>query len=92
MSSDDDEFYDRTKKKHSIKKSSESQSIETADTLLDKRDTIMKEMEEKKDMLSTEKNKISSESAAKTEAGDTLDAYMSGLSSQLGGKFSFELL
>lgn len=81
--SDDDEFYDRTKKKHSIKKSSESQSIETADTLLDKRDTIMKEMEEKKDMLSTEKNKISSESAAKTEAGDTLDAYMSGLSSQL---------
>ncbi|KAJ9173129.1 hypothetical protein P3X46_016294 [Hevea brasiliensis] len=81
--SDDDEFYDRTKK-HSIQKSNENQSIETADSLLDKRDNIMKEMEDKKELLLIEKNKTAFETAAETEAGDTLDAYMSGLSSQLG--------
>ncbi|XP_015583501.1 kanadaptin [Ricinus communis] len=80
--SDDDEFYDRTKKL-SIQKANETRSVETADTLLDKRDAIMKEMEDKKEALLTEKNKMASETAVETEAGDALDAYMSGLSSQL---------
>lgn len=87
MFSDDDEFYDRTKKKPSIQKANESQSIETADTLLDKRDVIMKEMEDKKELFEKEKDKMASETDVETESGDALDAYMSGLSSQLGGEF-----
>ncbi|GLT62007.1 hypothetical protein SLA2020_346760 [Shorea laevis] len=81
--SDDDEFYDRTKKKPSIQKGGESQSVETADTLLDKRDAVMKEIEEKKELLSIEKNRIASENAVETDSGDALDTYMSGLSSRL---------
>ncbi|KAJ0041789.1 hypothetical protein Pint_18903 [Pistacia integerrima] len=88
--SDDDEFYDRTKKRAPIQKSGENQSIETADTLLDKRDAIMKEMEDKKELLEKEKNKMASETAVETESGDALDAFMSGLSSQLGGNFTLE--
>ncbi len=82
MFSDDDEFYDRTKKPS--QKAGENQSIETADTLLAKRDAIMKEMEDKKELLSIEKKTVASETAVETEVGDALDAYMSGLSSQLG--------
>ncbi|KAM4124326.1 hypothetical protein ACB094_01G222400 [Castanea mollissima] len=80
-SSDDDEFYDRTKKPS--QKAGDNQSIETADTLLAKRDALMKEMENKKELLSIEKKKLASETVAETEVGDALDAYMSGLSSQL---------
>ncbi|KAG6607084.1 Kanadaptin, partial [Cucurbita argyrosperma subsp. sororia] len=79
--SDDDDFYDRTKKP-SNKKTGENQSIETADSLLDKRDAINKEMDEKKRLLSIEENKM--ESHTDLDSGnDALDAYMSGLSSQL---------
>lgn len=87
MFSDDDEFYDRTKKKPSASKAGENQSVETADTLLDKKDAIMKQIEDKKELLEKEKNKMASENAVETDAGDALDAYMSGLSSQLGKKF-----
>ena len=61
-------------------------SVETADTLLEKRDAIMKELEDKKELLLTEKNKIASEKTQETETGDALDAFMSGVSSQLGDK------
>lgn len=81
--SDDDEFYDRTKKP-SVQKAGENLSVETADTLLDKRDAIMKQMEEKKEVLLIEKSKMASETAVENVAGDALDTYMSGLSSQLG--------
>ncbi|CAK8540800.1 unnamed protein product [Lathyrus sativus] len=85
FSDDDDEFYDRTKKKPSKKKPGDNQSIETADTLLDKRDTIMKEINDKKELLMTEKNKVlpETESTTQDDVDDSLDAYMSGLSSQL---------
>lgn len=86
LSSDDDDFYDRTKKKPSSKKAAENQSVETADTLLDKRDSIMKEIEDKKEVLLIEKNKMVSEKMDETETGDALDAFMSGISSQLGEK------
>ncbi|KAA8530487.1 hypothetical protein F0562_005196 [Nyssa sinensis] len=79
---DDDEFYDRTRKKPSNQKASDNQSIETADSLLDKKDTIIKEMEEKKKLLLDE-DRMVSENGVVMEAGDALDAYMSGLSSQL---------
>ncbi|KAL5739464.1 hypothetical protein ACOSQ2_028644 [Xanthoceras sorbifolium] len=82
ISSDDDEFYDRTKKPLT-QKAGETQIVETVDTLLDKRDAIMKEIEDKKESIERERNKMASETAVENEAGDALDAYMSGLSSQL---------
>lgn len=82
-SSDDDEYYDRSKKNANVPKTGQSQAVETADTLLDKRDTIRKQIEEKKELLLNEKKKMESDSAAETDAGDALDAYMSGLSSRL---------
>ncbi|KAL1322919.1 hypothetical protein AAHE18_14G232800 [Arachis hypogaea] len=83
LSDGDDEFFDRTKKTSSRQKPGDNQSIETADTLLDKKDAIIQEMNEKKELLIIEKNKMSSESAKQDEVDDSLDAYMSGLSSQL---------
>lgn len=88
LSSDDDEFYDRTRKKTSIQKAGENQSIETADTLLDKKDDILKEIGEKRELLLKEQTKMPSITEGRTEAGDVLDAYMSGLSSKLGKLFS----
>lgn len=79
--SDDDEFYDRTKKR-GVNKSAETQAVETADSLLDKKEAVMKEMEEKRRLLAEEKDKMS-QSVAEQDAGDELDAFMSGLSSQL---------
>ncbi|XP_024974435.1 kanadaptin isoform X2 [Cynara cardunculus var. scolymus] len=81
--SDEDEFYDRTRKKPSKQKGAESQSIETADSLLDKKDAINREIEEKKKLLVDEKNRVIADSEDVGEAGDVLDAFMSGLSSQL---------
>ncbi|KAI8534260.1 hypothetical protein RHMOL_Rhmol10G0076200 [Rhododendron molle] len=81
-SSDEDEFYDRTKKKASKRKGGENQSIETADSLLDKKDALTTKIEEKKKLLLEEKDRMESENAGEG-AGDALDAYMSGLSSQL---------
>lgn len=81
--SDDDDFYDRTKKKNSAKNSGEQPAVETADTLLDKKDHILKEMEEKKTLLLQEKDKLGPTAESSSEAGDDLDAYMTGLSSQL---------
>ncbi|KAG5527771.1 hypothetical protein RHGRI_028647 [Rhododendron griersonianum] len=80
--SDEDEFYDRTKKKASKRKGGENPSIETADSLLDKKDALTTKIEEKKKLLLEEKDRMESENAGEG-AGDALDAYMSGLSSQL---------
>ncbi|KAI3956576.1 hypothetical protein MKW92_012910 [Papaver armeniacum] len=80
--SDEDDFYDRTKKKP-VRKTGENTSVETADTLLDKKDAIISEMEIKASLLLSEKNKRVPEVAQSSESGDALDAYMTGLSSQL---------
>lgn len=78
--SDDDEFYDRTHK--SLKqKSSENQSVETADSLLDKKDALVKQIEDKEKSLVDEEKPAGVNEVA--EAGDALDAYMSAVSSQL---------
>ena len=82
MTSDDDDFYDRTKKP-SEQKGGEIQSIETADSLLDKKDAIAKKMEDKRKLLLDEE-RMAAESNFVAEAGDALDEFMSGLSSQLG--------
>ncbi|XP_051140841.1 uncharacterized protein LOC127258162 isoform X2 [Andrographis paniculata] len=78
--SDDDEFYDRTKKP-AKQKDGESQSVETADSLLDKKDALIKQMEEKEKLL--QKDEKPSETKEAADAGDALDAYMSSVSSQL---------
>ncbi|KAL0450412.1 UNVERIFIED_CONTAM: Kanadaptin [Sesamum latifolium] len=78
--SDEDEFYDRTQKS-SKHKSGENQSIETADSLLDKKDTLVKQIEDKEKLLLNEDRPT--ETNAVPETGDALDAYMSTVSSQL---------
>lgn len=80
-SSGDDEFYDRTRKPNKPK-NGETQSVETADSLLDKRDSIIKQMEEVQKSLQDEKVDNAKKNEV-PEAGDELDAYMSTLSSQL---------
>lgn len=90
--SDDDDFYDRTKKKPSTQKGSESQTVETVDSLLEKRDKVLKDIEEKNDQLSAEKNKMETETVTEVESGDSLDAYMTGLSTTLGNFYNFVLL
>ncbi|KAF3644366.1 putative protein GAST1-like [Capsicum annuum] len=80
FSSEEDEFYDRTQKP-SKRKTGENQSIETADSLLDKKDAIIREMEDKRKSFLDEKGGAGQ--GSEVEAGDELDAYMSGLSSQL---------
>lgn len=82
--SDEDDFYDRTRKKPSKQKGAEGQAIETADSLLDKKDAIDKQIEEKKKSILDEKNRLILENDEVAETGDELDAFMSGLSSQLG--------
>ncbi|GKB58683.1 kanadaptin [Tanacetum coccineum] len=81
--SDEDDFYDRTKKKPSKQKGADGQSVETADSLLDKKDAINKQIEEKKKLLADEKNRVIPEQDDAADTGDELDAFMSGLSSQL---------
>lgn len=81
LNSDDDEFYDRTQKPSKCR-SGENQSIETANSLLDKKDAIVKKMEEKEKMLLDEDKMAQTNEVA--EAGDALDAYMTAVSSQLG--------
>ncbi|KAJ8637136.1 hypothetical protein MRB53_011403 [Persea americana] len=83
LSDDDDEFYDRTKKKPTIQKAGDQQTVETADTLLSKQDSIIKEMEEKTNLLMKKKTKVEPKIEGNSESGDALDAYMNGLSSQL---------
>ncbi|KAG6396135.1 hypothetical protein SASPL_142276 [Salvia splendens] len=79
-SNDDDDFYDRTKKS-SKPKNGESQSVETADSLLDKKDALVKQIEDKEKLLADEDKSAAVNEIA--EAGDALDAYMSAVSSQL---------
>ncbi|KAL6526298.1 hypothetical protein OROMI_029938 [Orobanche minor] len=79
--SDEDEFYDRAKKslKH---KSGENQSVETADSLLDKKDALVKQIEAKEKLILGD-DKPAETNEVVAEAGDALDAYMSAVSSQL---------
>lgn len=79
--SDEDEFYDRTQKS-SKHKNGDNQSVETADSLLDKKDALVKQIEDKEKLLVEEEK--SAEVNETAEAGDALDAYMSAVSSQLG--------
>ncbi|XP_076920130.1 uncharacterized protein LOC143581180 [Bidens hawaiensis] len=81
--SDEDDFYDRTKKKPSKQKGTDGKSVETADSLITKKDAINKQIEEKQKLLVEEQNKVVPTNDDVAETGDELDAFMSGLSSQL---------
>lgn len=59
-------------------------SVETADTLLDKKEQIIRDKEERIIMLHKEKNKTVSETINKIEKEDALDVFMTDLSSELG--------
>lgn len=90
--SDEDDFYDRTQKKPSTKKGSENQTVETVDSLVDKRDNVLKEIEAKNEQLLTEKSKMETENVTEVTSGDSLDAldaYMTGLSTTLGNLLFF---
>ncbi|KAL8471860.1 hypothetical protein ACS0TY_029193 [Phlomoides rotata] len=78
--SDDDEFYDRTQKS-SKNMSGVNQAVETADSLLDKKNALTKQIEDKEKLLQDEDKPTEINEVA--EAGDALDAYMSTVSSQL---------
>lgn len=78
--SDDDEFYDRTQK-HPKQKTGENQSIETTDSLLDKKEAILEEIEVKRKLLSDEDKTVQGDEVP--EVGDVLDAFMSAVSSQI---------
>ncbi|CAA0811694.1 SMAD/FHA domain-containing protein, partial [Striga hermonthica] len=78
--SNDDEFYNRTKKS-SKHKPGEKQSVETADSLLDKKDALTKQIQDKEKLLLEDGEAVEPNEVA--EAGDALDAYMSAVSSQL---------
>lgn len=82
--SDDDEFYDRTKKGAREKKEEKQQMVETAETLLEKKEKLAKEIEDTRVALQAEEpinQKQNSE--GNLESDDPLDAFMTGVSSQI---------
>ncbi|EPS74444.1 hypothetical protein M569_00311, partial [Genlisea aurea] len=86
FSSDDDDFYDRTKKpsKQKANNGADIKSVQTADSLLDKKEALLKQIEEKQKSLPDIERP---EEVVSANAGDdALDEYMSTVSSQLGKK------
>lgn len=83
--SDDDDFYDRTchdKDKTTIKGGEPAQVVETAESLLEKREKIIKDIERLTEVVDSEK-KNHAEICPDQEPPDTLDAFMTNVSSKL---------
>lgn len=82
--SDDDEFYDRTKKGAIEKKEERQQMVETAETLLEKKEKLTKEIEDTRVALEAEEPTNEKQNAeGNSESDDPLDAFMTGVSSQI---------
>lgn len=82
--SDDDEFYDRTKKGAREKKEEKQQMVETAETLLEKKENLAREIEDTRVALQAEEpNNQKQNSEGNLESDDPLDAFMTGVSSQI---------
>eukprot|EP01018_Ginkgo_biloba_P026214 Gb_36776 [translate_table: standard] len=84
--SDDDEFYDRTKKLRNSgqQKPEQQQTVETAETLLEKKEKLAKDMENIRTALQAEEPRKGTENAGgNLESEDPLDAFMTGLSTQI---------
>lgn len=82
--SDDDEFYDRTKKGAREKKEEKQQMVETAETLLEKKEKLTKEIEDTRVALQAEEpTNQKQNSEGNLESDDPLDAFMTGVSSQI---------
>ncbi|KAH9292125.1 hypothetical protein KI387_042685 [Taxus chinensis] len=84
--SDDDEFYDRTKRRMGPdQKAEEKQTVETAESLLEKRENIAKDIENTMAALQAEEpSNQTYNSRGILVSEDPLDAFMTGLSSQIG--------
>lgn len=83
--SDDDDFYDRTchgKGKTTVKGGEPAQVVETAESLLEKRGKIIKDIERLTEEVDSEK-KNHAEICQDQEPQDTLDAFMTDVSSKL---------
>ncbi|KAH9301579.1 hypothetical protein KI387_013162, partial [Taxus chinensis] len=83
--SDDDEFYDRTKRRMGPdQKAEEKQTVETAESLLEKRENIAKDIENTMAALQAEEpSNQTYNSRGILVSEDPLDAFMTGLSSQI---------
>jgi hypothetical protein len=85
----DDEFYDRASKRLQKKKEETGlkANVETAESLLEKRDMIGKEIELVLSELKVEESRMSEAATSSTthiESVDPLDAFMSNVSSKIG--------
>lgn len=90
LSDEDDEFYDRTNsgRKKSSKMEVSAPVVETAESLLEKRENLMNDIEKLSELLETEeKSHVAAASetcpAQTTEFQDPLDAFMTSVSSKL---------
>lgn len=86
LSFSDDDFYDRTSKRPLKKNGEVVQKVETAESLLEKRDVLAKEMDVVSAELKAEEAKTAEkeESEASMETVDPLDAFMSSVSTNIG--------
>jgi hypothetical protein len=85
----DDEFYDRASKRLQKKKEEAGlkANVETAESLLEKRDMLDKEIELVLSELKVEESRMSEAATSSTthmESVDPLDAFMSNVSSKIG--------
>jgi hypothetical protein len=85
----DDEFYDRASKRLQKKKEETGlkANVETAESLLEKRDMLDKEIELVLSELKVEESRMSEAATSSTtqmESVDPLDAFMSNVSSKIG--------
>eukprot|EP00252_Welwitschia_mirabilis_P000617 TRINITY_DN1060_c0_g1_i1.p1 TRINITY_DN1060_c0_g1~~TRINITY_DN1060_c0_g1_i1.p1 ORF type:complete len:751 (+),score=218.77 TRINITY_DN1060_c0_g1_i1:121-2373(+) len=82
VESDEDEFYDRTMKGRKGQKNAEKvQVVETAESLLEKKENLAKDLEDTKAALEAQKSNNGKKTS--TQAEDPLDAFMTGVSSQI---------
>ncbi|GLJ06970.1 hypothetical protein SUGI_0054360 [Cryptomeria japonica] len=83
--SDSDEFYDRTKKgTRSGHMEEKQQAVETAETLLEKKENIARDIENTIAALQAEEpGNLTENGRESLESEDPLDAFMKGLSSQI---------
>ncbi|KAL2620656.1 hypothetical protein R1flu_000861 [Riccia fluitans] len=82
----DDEFYDRTSKlKEKKKKKENSQVVETAETLLEKKSTLSKEIESVRLLMKAEEKQDKQEEVVnkETESVDPLDSFMTTISTSI---------
>ncbi|BBN15508.1 hypothetical protein MPTK1_6g20140 [Marchantia polymorpha subsp. ruderalis] len=80
----DDEFYDRASKLNARKKKEASQVVETAETLLDKKSSLSKEIESVRLLMKAEEEQDKQNGAKmEIESDDPLDQFMTNISTAI---------